>query len=147
MSASSPALVAAQRRIKTLLETVRRLEEERGLALQRAEQAERAERADLEIAKFVVEVTPRHPKRTLDVRCLAVCLALTERARTVGELKEVLGLSQASVSEWVQSASARGLVEIQVNDSDRRKRLVQLAPKGWVAMRDRAPRGRLASEK
>lgn len=125
---------------------MRQLEEERGLALQRAE---RAELSDLEIAKLVVEITPRHPKRTLDVRCLAVCLALTERARTVGELREVLGVAQASVSEWVQSASTKGLVEIQVGDGDRRKRLVQLAPKGWVAMRDRAPRGRrgrLASE-
>lgn len=152
-----PALAAARGRVKALLETVRQLEEERGAALLRVAdlearvvELESVETAtavaplatDLDVARALVDVVPRHPKRLLTTRAFAVCLALTDGAKTVGALRDALGLSQASTSEWVRDAVEKGLVEQLGSEVDRRQHLFQLAPKGWVAMKDRAPRGR-----
>lgn len=129
---------------------MRQLEEERGAALARVTELESVETAtavaplatDLDVARALVDVMPRHPKRSMSARSLAVCLALTEGGRTIGALRDALGLSQASTSEWVRDAVEKGLVELLGSEVDRRQHHVQLAPKGWVAMRDRAPRGR-----
>jgi DNA-binding MarR family transcriptional regulator len=140
-----PALAAAQARVKALLDTVRQLEEERGAALLRVAELQAAPPEvvvvevvdDRALARAVVDAMPRHAKRAVSVRVLVVLLALTKGPLSVRELRDVLGVPQASASEWLQEAVDIGVVVLVVSEGDKRQHVAQLTPKGWVYARDR----------
>lgn len=136
------ALKVAQARVKALLATVRQLEVERGQALrQLAELRSRVVGSvvvdDLTLARALADAMPRHAKRAVSPRVLAVVLALSKGARTVNALRDVLGLAQATSSEWIKEAVGSGLVEVSPGEKDRRSHFAQLTPKGLVYLRDR----------
>lgn len=144
-----PALVAAQARVKALLDTVRRLEEERGAALLRVAELEAASSAQTvteiaplvfdarTLARAIVDVMPRHAKRAVSCRVLVVMLALKDGALTVNELRDLLGTAQATTSEWLHEAVAVGVVALVLDENDKRRHVAQLTAKGWVYARDR----------
>lgn len=138
------ALVAARARIKALLDTVRQLEEERGAALLRVGVLEAVVVDDAILARALVGAMPRHAKRAVSCRVLAILLCLTRGARSVNELRDMLGIAQATTSEWLREAVGVGVVTIVVDDVDRRKHVAQLTAKGQVYVRDRRGRGREA---
>jgi DNA-binding MarR family transcriptional regulator len=136
------ATQAAQARVKALLATVRQLEEERGEALRQV--AELRARVvgdvvvdDLTLARALVLAMPRHARRAVSPRVLAVMLVLGTGPRSVHSLREVLGIAQATTSEWIHEAVRLGLVEVSTGDEDRRAHVAQLTPKGQVYLRDR----------
>ncbi len=131
------ALVAARARIKALLDTVRQLEEERGAALLRVGVLEAVVVDDAILARALVGAMPRHAKRAVSCRVLAILLCLTRGARSVNELRDMLGIAQATTSEWLREAVGVGVVTIVVDDVDRRKHVAQLTAKGQVYVRDR----------
>lgn len=133
------------------METVRRLEEERGAALLRVLELEAALAevtptvtevaplfpSDRALARALADAMPRHAKRGVSCRVLAVLLALAEGALAVNELRDVLGVPQASTSEWVKEAVEQGLVVLEVSEHDKRQHVAALTPKGWVYAKDR----------
>lgn len=139
--APSSALVAARRRIKALTAEVRKLEEERGLALRRVGELEAALSSqhvdDRALARALALAMPRHAKREVSSRVLVVLLCLREGQLTVSALRDLLGIAQATASEWVQEAVGAGVVLLEVSTQDRRKHVAQLTPKGWVYVKDR----------
>lgn len=90
---------------------------------------------DRVLARAIVDALP-HRKRKVTPQVLVVLLALSDGPLTVGELKALLGLSQASASEWLAEAVASGVVAFQPG-VDRREHLAYLTPKGRVFLRDR----------
>ena len=155
-----PALEAARGRIKALLETVRQLEEARGAALLRVSVLE-GRIGTLEarpvaggsvaggsvieddvFARALVGAMPRHAKRAVSCRVLAVMLCLTKGTRSVNELRALLGVAQATASEWLQEAVGVGVVSLVADEDDKRRHVAQLTAKGHVYVRDR--RGREA---
>lgn len=148
-----PALAAAQARVKALLETVRQLEEERGEALLRVAALEAqiplaseiptvTELApivpgDRALARALADAMPRHARRVVSCRVLAVLLALSEGPLVVSDLRVLLGTPQATTSEWLTEAVDVGLVALEVDEGDKRRHVAQLTPKGHVYMRDR----------
>lgn len=90
---------------------------------------------DRVLARAIVDALP-HRKRKITPQVFVVLLALSEGPLTVGELKALLGLSQASASEWLAEAVASGVVAFQPG-VDRREHLAYLTPKGRVFLRDR----------
>lgn len=150
-----PALEAARGRIKALLETVRQLEEARGAALLRVSVLEGrigalearpvADGSVIEddvLARALIEAMPRHAKRAVSCRVLAVMLCLTKGTRSVNELRALLGIAQATTSEWLQEAVGVGVVSLVADEDDKRRHVAQLTAKGHVYVRDR--RGREA---
>lgn len=150
-----PALEAARGRIKALLETVRQLEEARGAALLRVgvlegrigtlEARPVADGSVIEddvLARALVGAMPRHAKRAVSCRVLAVMLCLTKGTRSVNELRALLGIAQATTSEWLQEAVGVGVVSLVADEDDKRRHVAQLTAKGHVYVRDR--RGREA---
>lgn len=141
MSDSDPntsALVAAKNRIKTLLDTVKRLEEERGLALRRVAEAVSTPHVvdDLELARLLVGVLPRVANRELPSHVLAVALALRPRPLVVKELRDVLCVPQATTSVWLKDAVEAGVVEVSSDEKDKRVTRASLSPKGLRYFRD-----------
>ena len=90
---------------------------------------------DRVLARAIVDALP-HRKRKITPQVLVVLLALSEGPLTVGELKALLGLSQASASGWLAEAVASGVVAFQPG-LDKRQHLAYLTPKGRVFLRDR----------
>ena len=90
---------------------------------------------DRVLARAIVDALP-HRKRKVTTQALVVLLALSEGPLTVGELKALLGISQACSSEWLAEAVASGVVAFQPG-LDRREHLAYLTPKGRVFLRDR----------
>ena len=132
MSDSDPntsALAAAKNRIKILLNTVKRLEEERGLALLRVEAAP-APVDDGELARLLVGVLPRVSNRELPSHVLAVSLALRSRPLAVKGLRDALQVPQATASVWLKDAVKAGVVELQGDERDKRATIATLSPRG-----------------
>jgi len=141
--AAPRALVAARARIKALLDTVRRLEEERGAALLRVADLEGRVVGDVVIddavlARALVNAMPR--TRVVSCRVLAVMLCLSKGSRSVSELRDALGIAQATASEWLQEAVDVGVVALVEDASDRRRHVAELTAKGHVYARNRRSR-------
>ena len=123
--------------MRALLATVRQLEEERGEALRQLAELRARPVDDLTLARALADAMPRHAKRAVSPRVLAVVLALTAGPRPVHGLRDALGLAQATTSEWIKEAVVAGLVEVSLGANDRRSHFVQLTAKGHVYLRDR----------
>lgn len=133
------ALATAKNRIKALLDTVRRLEEERGLALRRVAALEAAPVPpvdDIELARLLVGVLPRVANRELPSHVLAVALALRSRSLAVKELRDALQVPQATASVWLKDAVKAGVVALQDGERDKRLTLASLSTKGLRYFRD-----------
>lgn len=91
---------------------------------------------DRALARAIADAIPRHAKRKVNPHVLAVLLALSEGPLTVGDLKDLLGLSQASASDWLAEAVVLGIVAFEPG-IDRRQHVAALTPKGHVFLRDR----------
>ena len=140
----SPRALAAKNRIKVLLNTVKRLEEERGLALRRLAALEAAPAPlvdDSELARLLVGVLPRVGNRNMPAPVLAVVLALRSRPLAVKGLRDALRVPQATASDWLKDAVKAGVVELHGDEKDKRLTLARLSPKGLRYFRDvrRAP--------
>ena len=88
------------------------------------------------LARAIADAIPRHAKRKVNPHVLVVLLALADGPLTVGELKDLLGLSQASASDWLAEAAAWGVVAFTPG-KDKRQHVAALTPKGRVFLRDR----------
>jgi DNA-binding MarR family transcriptional regulator len=124
------ALLAARNRIKALLNTVKRLEEERGLAFLRVEAAPAPPVDDGELARLLVGVLPRAANRELPSHVLAVALALRSGPLAVRGLRDALRVPQATASVWLKDAARSGVVELHGDEKDKRRTLAALSPKG-----------------
>jgi len=132
------ALAAAKNRIKALLDTVKRLEEERGLALRRAAALEAAPVPvdDGELARLLVGVLPRAANRELPSHVLAVALALRSGPLAVKGLRDALRVPQATASVWLKDAVKAGVVELHGDERDKRVTIASLSTKGLRYFRD-----------
>jgi DNA-binding MarR family transcriptional regulator len=88
------------------------------------------------LARAIADAIPRHAKRKVNPHVLVVLLALADGPLTVGELKDLLGLSQSSASDWLAEAVVLGIVAFEPG-ADRRQHVAALTPKGRVFLRDR----------
>jgi len=142
-SPKTSALAAAKNRIKALLDTVKRLEEERGHALRRVATLDATPEAapvppvdDIELARLLVGVLPRVANRELPSHVLAVALALRSRPLAVKELRDALRVPQATASIWLKDAVKAGVVTLRDGERDKRITLASLSTKGLRYFRD-----------
>ena len=139
----TPALKAAQDRVKRLLVSLEKAEAQAREAEARARDAEaRALAAKTRptpraLARHIADSLPRRANRGDSTRTLCLLLALDEGALSVNGLRTLLGIAQASASDWVREAMKQGIVESVSAKGDKRSHLIQLTAKGRVWARDR----------
>lgn len=152
MEAETPALKAAQDRVKRLMISLEKAEARAAAAEARARDAEaRAQEAEAQvrdaeanenlpartIARLIANSLPRRANRNYNARVICLMLALEEGPLSVTQIRKALGVAQASASDWIREATEHKVVEIVPANGDKRTHLVKLTPKGRVWARDR----------
>lgn len=79
-------------------------------------------------------------------RWLGILDLLSDGPKSVGHLAASLGISHPSISESRRSLVTAGLIEEQVDETDRRRRLLRLSPAGKALVTRLRPLWRLLDE-
>lgn len=161
MEVEKPALRAAQDRVTRLLATLAKAKARAVASEALAKRAEaRAQEAEARavasearavasiaaasenlparsIARLIANSLPYHANRNDNARVICLLLCLEEGPLSIKQLRGLLGIAQASASDWVSEAAQRGVLKVVPSKVDKRTHLVQLTPKGRVWARDR----------